>query len=248
MGAVDAHRKAIRGADDPRGYLTSVSGLPGPRGNLEAARAAAEELDEARLLAWARLTPEEAPENSPEVMLVVAGLVGAGRLAADGRVELLPLLRDAARDPRWRVREGVAMALQRLGADEPSRAVDAAEGLLDGDPLQRRAAVAAVAEPALLVHPAEARRAIALVDAATASLAAEEDRRDGGVRVLRKALAYAWSVVVVADLATGRPAMERWLADTDPDVRWIMRRNLGKARLARADPEWAARWGAALAP
>ncbi|HSJ73814.1 MAG TPA: hypothetical protein VK904_05805 [Miltoncostaeaceae bacterium] len=160
----------------------------------------------------------------------------------------MPLLRDAARDPRWRVREGVAMALQRLGADDPSRTLDAAEGLLDGDPLQRRAAVAAVAEPAILARPADARRAIALLDAATASLVAEEDRRDGDVRVLRRALAYAWSVVVAADPAAGRPAMERWLSDPDPDVRWVMRRNLGKARLARADPEWTARCSAALAP
>jgi hypothetical protein len=107
--------------------------------------------------------------------------------------------------------------------------------------------VAAVAEPALLRRDREASAAIRLVDAATASLVAEPDRRRDDVRVLRKALAYAWSVVVAARPEEGRPAMERWLADPDRDVRWVMRQNLAKARLARADPAWTARWRAALA-
>ena len=34
--------------------------------------------------------------------------------------------------------------------------------------------------------------------------------------------------------------MEKWLADEDKDVRWIMRENLGKARLTRLDAAWVA--------
>jgi hypothetical protein len=89
--------------------------------------------------------------------------------------------------------------------------------------------------------------AIAVAAAATASLVAEPRRADDDVRVLRQALAYAWSVVVATEPEAGRPAMERWLADADPDVRWVMERNLRKARLARADPAWVERWRAALA-
>jgi len=40
--------------------------------------------------------------------------------------------------------------------------------------------------------------------------------------------------------------MEKWLADEDKDVRWIMRENLGKARLARLDADWLARQRARL--
>ena len=46
--------------------------------------------------------------------------------------------------------------------------------------------------------------------------------------------------------ARGRALMERWLADDDPDVRWIMRENLGKARLARMDAGWVERQRARL--
>ena len=36
--------------------------------------------------------------------------------------------------------------------------------------------------------------------------------------------------------------MEKWLANPDPDVRWIMRENLKKNRLVRMDAAWVARW------
>ena len=32
--------------------------------------------------------------------------------------------------------------------------------------------------------------------------------------------------------------MDKWLAEGDSQVRWVMKENLGKARLARMDPAW----------
>ena len=40
--------------------------------------------------------------------------------------------------------------------------------------------------------------------------------------------------------------MEQWLIQTDKDVRWIMRENLKKARLARMDSVWVSDWLARL--
>ena len=51
-------------------------------------------------------------------------------------------------------------------------------------------------------------------------------------------LGYGWSVAIVADPELGRPAFERWVASPDPTIRWIVRENLGKARLARMDTDW----------
>ena len=42
----------------------------------------------------------------------------------------------------------------------------------------------------------------------------------------------------------GKPLMEKWLANADPDVRWIMRENLKKNRLVRVDAAWVDRWRA----
>jgi hypothetical protein len=40
--------------------------------------------------------------------------------------------------------------------------------------------------------------------------------------------------------------MARWLANSNPDVRWIMRENLKKKRLERLDAAWAAAMRATL--
>jgi hypothetical protein len=43
-------------------------------------------------------------------------------------------------------------------------------------------------------------------------------------------------VAVAALPADGFARLEHWAASGDPDVRWLVRENLKKARLARADP------------
>lgn len=53
-------------------------------------------------------------------------------------------------------------------------------------------------------------------------------------------------VAVAAAPAPGMAHLERWAASRDKDVRWILRGNLKKARLARVDPAGAARLAAML--
>jgi hypothetical protein len=127
----------------------------------------------------------------------------------------------------------VAMALQRWGEDNFAALADELKSWVGGSPLERRAAVAAVAEPPLLRDRDAARRALELVERITASLAGERDRTEAGVRTLRQALGYCWSVVVAADPERGLPAFERLEASDDPDLQWIVRENRKKARLAR---------------
>ncbi len=103
-----------------RDYLTEHSGLPGPRGNPEMAPAVALEGSEAMFAGYlAEFTPlEVAPVNSPQEFLYFCGVLGLGRIVAEGKREYLQQLQRSASDPRWRTREGVAMALQNW-ADPP---------------------------------------------------------------------------------------------------------------------------------
>lgn len=246
MSKVAHYRQVLRALDDWDSFLLSESGLPGPRANLELVQAVAEEGDAARFQRYLAFGPNQAPTNSPQVFLAVCGVVGLGRLLAEGHHEFLATLRRCAADPRWRIREGVAMALQRLGDVDMAALLQVAEEWSRGNLLEKRAAAAAVCEPRLLGQKEHVGRVLQLLDAITASLAQVADRRSDDFRVLRQALGYCWSVAVVAWPEKGQPMMESWLASSDPDVRWVMKENLRKERLKRLDAAWVAQWQAQL--
>ena len=97
---------------------------------------------------------DQAPVDRPEVILPCAAVAAYGEVGSvrpDWWDDEVAKLRVAATDGRWRVREAVALALQRLLAADWDRTV---EVLLDwaaaDDALVVRAAAAAVAEPPLL--------------------------------------------------------------------------------------------------
>jgi hypothetical protein len=234
---------------DKPAFLRRHSGLPGPRGNLELVQAAADVGGEADFREWIALGSPGAPSvvDPTDEFLAVCGVVGLGRLVAEGCVELAGELRVHAEDRRWRVREGVAMALQRVGDADVGLMFMLVSGWLDGRSYLQRAVVAGIAEPRLLKTADAAAQAVAIVDHVTALFAASGNRRTDESRTLRQALGYCWSVVAAADPPRGRARLEHWVASPDPDIRWIVRENLKKARLARLDPEWTAAMNARLA-
>ncbi len=247
----DVYNQALSELADWKPYLQQNSGLPGPRGNLELAQAAAQLGSPAQFEAWLNDNPPElAPENTPQTFLVVCGTIGLGRLLAEGELGRLQELRQLANDPRWRVREAVAMALQRWGQSDLPALLAAMRAWVIGPPpgslLELRATAAALCEPALLVDPAHSAAVLVLLGEITTFLLAETDRRSEPFRVLRKGLAYCWSVAIAANPAYGKPRFEGWLANPDPDLRWLLRENLKKNRLLRMDADWVATCRSAL--
>jgi hypothetical protein len=231
----DRYHAALRQlADDSwEPYLRAESGLPGPRANLELAQVAADLGSLDRYRQWLATDDE---------FLCLCGAIGLGRLVADGCAQLLEELRHHANDGRWRVREGVALGLQRLGARDMPMLVSTMREWSDGSLLERRAAVAALCEPPLLRDMAAASTVLAVLDEITHGLLAERDRRAEDFKVLRQALAYGWSVAVAASPADGKPLLEKWLQSPDKDVAWLARENLKKDRLKRMDAAWVERW------
>lgn len=218
--------------DEIPAYLSAHSNLPGPRGNLEL------------LAAFGDVAPPalvEALADDEDEYRRSCGTAALGRLLleatdAAARTCLTARLTERARDSLWRVREGAAMAGQRLGAGSPPGLVDlVGHWLATRDPLAARAAVAAVCEPPIL-RASSLLRATALdaCAAATDLLRAvpAERRRDPDVRTLRQGLGYCWSVAVAADPAAGLPRFLTLAADPDPDVAWVARENAKKTRLA----------------
>jgi hypothetical protein len=238
MGKVEEYREKLSTLDSWDAYLMQESCLPGPRANLELAFAVAQVGTADRILRYAVLDSEAAPANTPEEFLPFCGVLGLGYLAARGEGEHFAMLRHRASDARWRIREAVALGLQEYGRVSPEPLLEIMEGWSKGTLLERRAAVASLCEPSLLVDRDHASRILDIMDEITASVLGQQDRRSAEFKVLRKALAYGWSVAVAAQPAMGKPRMEKWVASKDPDIRWIMKQNLGKKRLSRMDESW----------
>lgn len=210
-------------------YLSANSGLPGPRSNLELLYAAAELLS----LGHAKQLRAE-----PDEYLRCCGVITLGREFfepdADAKAVTSELTGFAA-DDSWRVRESVAMAAQRIGDHDFAALVQLVREWLDQPhPLVLRAAVAAICEPRLISRPEEAAVALTACDLATRALLAlpKEERRLPAARTLRQALGYCWSVAVAADPGAGLPVFAA-LGGEDPDLAWIVRTNLSKARLKK---------------
>jgi len=198
----------------------------------------------AQLRRWAALDAQAAPTGGAEEFLAFCGVVGLGRLLVEGDANALPELRAHATDPRWRVREAVAMALQRWGGSDFGALARTMAAWAQGSWLERRAAAPALCEPVLLTDLARVQAVLAVLDEATAGVAAADraERHSDEFKALRKGLGYCWSVAVAAVPQAGRPAFEALAARAahsgDRDLRWIVRENLRKRRLERLDADW----------
>ena len=242
MNKSETYRLTLANLTDWEPYLLQESGLPGPRGNLELAQVVADEGDRGLFEQFSAYTPQIAPTNDPHEFLAFCGVVGLGRLLAEGDEKILDQLRPFASDPRWRLREGVAMALQRLGKQDMRHLLDATEKWSSGNWLEKRAAAAALAEPILLHNEKDAMEALQILDRITATMENSSNARNEGFKVLQQGLGYCWSVVVAAAPQPGKQLMEKWMACPDRAIQRIMQENLKKNRLARMDAVWVEKW------
>ena len=121
MSKIDEYRSQLRALKDWKPFMLKASGLPGPRGNLELAQAFCLEASRNQILELAGIAPSKAPENTAQVFLAFCGVMGLGRLVVEGEISHFAQLRRYASDPRWRIREAVAMGLQLVGDKDMKR-------------------------------------------------------------------------------------------------------------------------------
>jgi len=243
MSKAELYKEALKGLKNWDDYLLKESGLPGPRGNIELGKVVALEGNEALFRRYLEYTPDEAPVNSPYEFLAFCGVLGMGRLLAEGRNDAIEIIKEHASDPRWRIREGVAMALQMLGIADMERLLDEMRKWSRGNALEKRAAAAALCEPVLLKDPDNVVQVIHILDGITMAMSFAVDRKSEDFQALRKGMGYCWSVAAAADPEEGKRAMEKWFYSDDKDIMWVMRENLKKNRMERMDPAWTKKWG-----
>ena len=239
MGSkVSFYVEKLKSQKDWDNYLMNESGLPGPRGNLELAQAFAEIGNENLIKKYLSIKPAEAPVNSAKMFLTFCGVVGLGTLINNGKREYLPQLRVFASDQRWRIREGVAMALQSVGEFDMAFLLREMKEWSTGNFMEKRAAAAALCEPRLLTSEKVAGAVLDILDGETSSIVGFQDAKDEGFVVLKKGLAYCWSVAVLAYPEKGKKLIEKWVGSDDKTIVWIMKENLKKNRMSRVDKDW----------
>jgi hypothetical protein len=186
-------------------------------------------------------TPEEAPVNDPKEFLSFCGACGLGALGAvlpSFFEKALSRLKELATDPRWRLREAVAMALQRLIETQSEATLKELEGwIATGDWLAMRAVAAGVAEPTVLKDRENAQKALELLKTIFDQILSEKERKSEEFITLRKGLGYTLSVVVAAIPDEGFEYMHHLVEMEDTDIQWILKENLKKNRLLKTFPE-----------
>jgi hypothetical protein len=229
-------------------FLREQSHLPGPRANLKLVDDVSDLLAEAvstrpedvgRVIAHLTREAKTLEVNTPGEFVVLCGVVASGLCASVyplWRQEVVARLSEFAANASWRVREGVAIAFQRLleaAPEETSACLRIWAG--EGDCWQQRASIAAIAEPALM-NDAIIRDAafdIQQVVIRRFHAIALPERKREDVRVLRQAMGYALSVMTAALPERGFALMRECASWDDADINWIIRENLKKKRLAK---------------
>lgn len=233
-------------------YIIANSNLPGPRGNLELASAFEETIssqiskDSVEEL-WelcsfmSNISAEEAPVNDPKEFIAFCGTRGLGAIGAalpEYQEKTLFRLRTLAQDSRWRMREAVAMALQKLLSNSDIRIRKELENWIEqGDWLVLRGVVAGIAEPSLMKDVGFAKWALEVHVKVFDRLGVSSNRKSDEFRILRKALGYTLSVVVKAVPSTGFQLLEELIKKENADIKWIVKENLKKKRLLSNFPE-----------
>ncbi|MDX1813672.1 MAG: hypothetical protein R3319_02680 [Candidatus Bathyarchaeia archaeon] len=231
-------------------YLTSNSNLPGPRGNLELADVFADVVRDyagkehkklwSLCLQLTQFPLIEAPVNNPKEFLVFCGARGVGALGKSQRFfqKAVSRLKELASDPRWRTREGVAMAIQNMIQKQPQKTLKEIEKWIESDNwLVMRAVAAGVAEPALLKDEQTAKSAFELHKQIFSKIAAASERKSSEFKTLRQGLGYSLSVIVRAVPREGFEYMRQLAEQQDSDILWIVKENLKKSRLVKNFPE-----------
>jgi hypothetical protein len=246
--------RAIAGQNRPlEFYLLEHSRLPGPRANLELANdvayllASASEKNPERVLAlvqnFSNGDRNSVVVNTPAEFVMLCGVVSAGACAAmrtEWRENIFEMLNHYACNPSWRVREAVSTAFQHLLTADPQTTLAYLSTLaMEGDLLQQRASVAAIAEPRLLYDSETAIAALQLQRIVLDHMShiPISERKSGDFLILRRALGYTLSVVVAALPEKGFAFMREYALLSDADINWVLRENLKKKRLAKFSQE-----------
>jgi hypothetical protein len=232
-------------------YLKINSNLPGRRANLELANTFGDTIIGVYNLnkknVWdlckdmSEMENKEDDKNSSEEFIPFCGLIGIGAISSISSFyfsEGLLILKNAAKDKRWRIREAVAMGLQRILLNNNKKIVnELKKWITEKDYYIWRAVVAGFAEPDIVKDKEVAIKALEIHKKILKQISVIEERRSESFKKLRQALGYTLSVVVEQIPQEGFEYLNKLAKKEDKDIIWIVKTNLKKNRLLKKYPK-----------
>jgi hypothetical protein len=234
--------------DELENTLISNSNLPGRRANLEMAFALsdcfektdASEIHWRMLLEWTRISPNDAPVNHPREFLPFCAILSLGSLYNNAdkkrKEHIISIIRASASDRRWRIREAVAMAFQRVSEKNFIAIKEIfSEWIKKASLLEKRAILAALAHPPVLDHKENVIFCFRIADEILQSLLKLNriERKSEEFAILRKGLEFTISVYVACLHEEGFRFLKKWAQEDDADIKKILKSNLNKTRLIK---------------
>ncbi|MHA2364123.1 MAG: hypothetical protein ACXAC7_09195 [Candidatus Hodarchaeales archaeon] len=257
MGKRDNHKKELKTLikdfmkiDDEKiviEYLIKNSNLPGRRANIEMAQAFADVVKEDFLinenLFWnlclklTELASEQAPTNNPKEILSFSGTIALGSIGAISEnhyQDSMALLQNLAKDSRWRIREAVCFAIQRIIQKKEMTIFETLDiWVMEKHWLTLRAVAAGLAHPEVLENKQIASKALEIHKNIINIIIKSKDRKSEDFKILRKGLGYTLSVIIVANPNDGFTFLNELVKIKDQDLTWIIKENIKKNRLVK---------------
>jgi hypothetical protein len=208
-------------------FLIDNSNLPGPRSNLELAFAFADIYNNLAVVnQWLKITADQADANNPRSFLAFCAAVSLGNLYNKYKnPALIDILKHLANDRRWRMREAVAFAFQKIGENDFNVLKTIfSEWIYSSNNHEKRAILVALAHPKFL-NAANAHFCFEITDIVLQKMQTNEN-----FDVLKKGLEFTISVFVAADFEAGFAFIKKWLG-VNKTIDRILKENLKKKRI-----------------
>ena len=217
--------------------LLNNSGLPGPRGNLELLYSFSREASEADVKECFSYYSDDL-SNSPEEFVVMCGITGFCVLNSKKISKALEQIRPYASHSSWRIREAVAIGIQEIAEGNMDEIIANLLNWAEGNDYEKRAVIAALCEPKLLKQEQSVVKLFKILDKITMSFKGIDGKLSDSQNTLRKTLGYGWSVAIAALPGEGKKVFSKTAETDNKHIKWIVRENLKKNRLAKMDHGW----------
>jgi hypothetical protein len=223
-------------------YLLKNSGLPGPRGNLTLLYSFSKDATAGEVAECLSFINDNL-KNSPEEFAGMCGIVGLCCLQKDNPQKAIATVRPYASHSSWRIREAVAIGIQEMVDENLYDVIKILEDWTGGNEYEKRAVIASLCEPKLLVNKSDVKSILNILAKTMATFSGVNGALSEGQIALRKAAGYCWSVAIVASPEDGKKSFEKLLPAKNKHISWIIKENLKKNRLLKMDREWVVKIG-----